>query len=54
VVIARGLEADDRVLLTPPADHERMTLVRLPPAPPVTADQPVVGGDAAERSGPRD
>src|SRR6266550_2101345 len=37
VVIARGLEADDRVLLTPPADHERMTLVRLPPAPPVTA-----------------
>ncbi len=51
VVIARGLDPDDRVLLTPPADHERMTLVRLPAgttAPP--PDQPVVGGDTAVRS----
>src|SRR6266536_2387527 len=44
VVIARGLEADDRVLLTPPADHDRLTLVRLPAAPaaPASPAQPVV------------
>ncbi len=52
VVIARGLEADDRVLLTPPADHDRLTLVRLPAAPaaPASPAQPVVGGDTAVRS----
>jgi RND family efflux transporter MFP subunit len=30
VVIARGLDADDRVLLTVPTDHDRMTVTRLP------------------------
>src|SRR6266576_1001962 len=42
VVIARGLAEGDRVLLSPPQDHERLKLVRLSPAPaappaPVTA-----------------
>src|SRR6266540_3618472 len=51
VIITRGLEVDDRVLLTPPPDHDRLTLVRLPPAPAAPApEQPVVGGDTAART----
>jgi RND family efflux transporter MFP subunit len=51
VIITRGLEVDDRVLLTPPPDHERLTLVRLPPAPAAPPpEQPVVGGDTAART----
>jgi len=51
VVIARGLEADDRVLLTPPPDHERLALVRLspPPVPASPPEVPVAGGDTAVR-----
>src|SRR5262249_59589808 len=30
VVIGRGLGPDDRVLLTIPADHDKLTMVRLP------------------------
>jgi len=29
VIIVSGLGVDDRVLLSPPANHERLTLVRL-------------------------
>jgi RND family efflux transporter MFP subunit len=49
VVVQRGLEEGDRVLLTPPAGHERLALVRLPPAPP-TEEAPVAGGDTAPRT----
>jgi RND family efflux transporter MFP subunit len=30
VIVTRGLNGDDRVLLSPPANHEQLTLVRLP------------------------
>jgi RND family efflux transporter MFP subunit len=30
VVIARGLQADDEVLLSPPAEHDKLQIVRLP------------------------
>jgi len=47
VVIVRGLEVDDRVLLTPPADHDRITVTRLPA---IARDTVVVaGGDTAPR-----
>jgi hypothetical protein len=49
VVIVRGLEENDRVLLTPPPDHERITLTRLPAS--VRDSLPVVGGDTARRGG---
>ena len=35
IVIAKGLEKDDRVLLTPPPDHDRLTLRTLPGAKPL-------------------
>lgn len=41
VVIVRGLEENDRVLLTAPPDHDRITLTRLP----------VAAGDTARRGG---
>jgi hypothetical protein len=44
VVIVRGLEEGDRVLLVPPADGPRLELVRLPGS---TADLPKAGGDTA-------
>jgi hypothetical protein len=44
VVIASGLEADDRVLLTPPADRDQLALNRLPGS---TAGVPTAGGDTA-------
>jgi RND family efflux transporter MFP subunit len=46
VIIRRGLEDDDHVLLTPPKDHERLALVRLPAAERAV---PVAGGDTALR-----
>jgi HlyD family secretion protein len=49
VVIVRGLEENDRVLLTPPLDHEHITLTRLPAS--VRDSVPVVGGDTARRGG---
>jgi RND family efflux transporter MFP subunit len=30
VILARGVQAEDQVLLTPPADHEKLALIRLP------------------------
>jgi hypothetical protein len=50
VVILRGLQDDDRVLLTPPKDHEQLALHRLPAADPTKA---VAGGDTALRASPR-
>lgn len=44
VIIMRGLEQGDRVLLVPPADGARLELVRLPGS---TADMPKAGGDTA-------
>jgi RND family efflux transporter MFP subunit len=50
VVITRGLEARDHVLLTAPADHDKLTLHRLPAAAGAAAPKPVVaGGDTALR-----
>jgi RND family efflux transporter MFP subunit len=49
VVIVRGLTAEDRVLLSPPPDKEKLAVVRLPgsaaPAPP--PPPAVAGGDTA-------
>ncbi len=49
VVIVRGLEENDRVLLSPPPDHDRITLTRLPAS--VRDSLPVAGGDTARRGG---
>src|SRR2546422_9779818 len=49
VVIIRGLEENDRVLLTPPPDHDRIALTRLPAS--VRDSLPVAGGDRAPRGG---
>ena len=40
VIIVRGLAAADRVLLSPPANHERLALERLPAAAPSVAAVP--------------
>ena len=42
VVILKGLEEDDRVLLLPPPDKDRLELVRLP-----GSGAPTAGGDTA-------
>src|SRR6266511_1724268 len=47
VVIVRGLEENDRVLLTPPPDHDRIALTRLPAS--ARDSLPVAGGDTAPR-----
>ena len=47
VIIERGLEENDRVLLSPPAEKEKLELVRLPGS----ATPPKAGGDTA--LGPR-
>lgn len=44
VVVIRGLSEDDRVLLSPPADHARLPLVRLPGG---GEPRPTAGGDTA-------
>src|SRR6266513_84771 len=49
VVIARGLAEGDRVLLSPPQDHERLKLVRLSPAPAAPPAPVTAGGDIALR-----
>jgi hypothetical protein len=47
VVIVKGLEVDERVLLSPPEDKASLTLVRLPgsgqPAPPTAGGDTAVG-----------
>jgi hypothetical protein len=45
VVVLRGLDADDRVLLSPPADRDHMKIARLGGSPVNTA--PLGGGDSA-------
>ncbi len=47
VVIIRGLEENDRVLLSSPADHDRIALKRLPAS--ARDSLPVAGGDTARR-----
>src|SRR5260370_210807 len=50
VIIVRGLEEGDRVLLTPPPGHDRLTLVRLPAAArpaPVAGRYPTLPSRAA-------
>ena len=44
VIVMRGLDEGDRVLLVPPADGARLELVRLPNS---TANMPKAGGDTA-------
>ena len=54
VIIVKGLEEDDRVLLTPPANGEQMEIKRLPDSPvPAAPDTtaPPAGGDTA--AGPK-
>ncbi|MBW8769225.1 MAG: efflux RND transporter periplasmic adaptor subunit [Gemmatimonadetes bacterium] len=48
IIVRRGVEAGDRVLLTPPADHASVQTVVIPGLQPVTA--PVAGGDTAKNS----
>ena len=48
-VITSCFEENDRVLLTPPADHDRMALKRLPAS--AHDSLPVAGGDTARRGG---
>jgi hypothetical protein len=53
VVIIKGLDEDDRVLLTPPPDHAHIQLTRLPRPKGSQADTVVVaGGDTAPRPVP--
>ena len=49
VIIVRGLEENDQVLLSPPADHDRMNLKRLPGShgPADSTSQPTADGDTA-------
>ncbi len=54
VVIVRGLTDQDRVLLAPPADKDRLAVVRLPgsAASPPPPPPPLAGGDTALRPHP--
>jgi hypothetical protein len=47
VVILRGLEEDDRVLLTAPLDRDKISLVRLPGSTAGDSTRTPVGGDTA-------
>ena len=47
VVIVRGLTAEDRVLLSPPADKEKLAVVRLPGSAAPPPPPAVAGGDTA-------
>jgi len=51
VIIVRGLAADDRVLLSPPANPERLPLTRLPPAGASVATAP---GDTGKQASNKD
>ena len=46
VVVLRGLHEDDRVLLSPPLDHEQMSLARLTGPPPSLKPKPLTGDSA--------
>jgi RND family efflux transporter MFP subunit len=45
VIVLKGLSEDDRVLLSPPEDKDKLKLVRLPDSP--VQQKPVAGGDTA-------
>jgi RND family efflux transporter MFP subunit len=45
IVVRRGVEAGDRVLLTPPADRSEIATSKIPGLMPTTA--PIAGGDTA-------
>ena len=47
VVILKGLEEDDRVLLTAPLDRDKLTIVRLPGSKAGDTTETKVGGDTA-------
>jgi RND family efflux transporter MFP subunit len=51
VTIERGLKAGDRVLLAPPANHDRLALVRLPAAGASGAPAPA---DTGKQASPKD
>jgi len=46
IVVLRGLEAGERVLLTPPTDHTGIATSTIPGLAPTTA--PIAGGDTAK------
>jgi len=50
VIVVRGLEDDDRVLLSPPADRDNLTLKRLPGS--TAGLKPAGGGDTASPTYP--
>jgi RND family efflux transporter MFP subunit len=54
VVIVRGLDGGDRVLLLPPPDREQIALTRLPAGAPdsLPPPPPPAGGDTAVRAAP--
>ncbi|MGE0352842.1 MAG: efflux RND transporter periplasmic adaptor subunit [Gemmatimonadales bacterium] len=55
VVITQGLDENDRVLLSPPQDHAKLKLKRLPgheATPADTTTPPVAGGDTALHPSP--
>jgi hypothetical protein len=53
IVIAKGLEKDDRVLLTPPADRDKIEMKTLPGAKPGTGGLPQPGpADTASTAKP--
>jgi hypothetical protein len=46
IVVRRGVEAGDRVLLTPPTDRSGISTSTIPGLMPTTA--PIAGGDTAK------
>jgi hypothetical protein len=46
IVVRRGVEAGDRVLLTPPSDRTGIETEKIPGLMPTTA--PIAGGDTAK------
>jgi hypothetical protein len=51
VVVQRGLDAEDRVMLTPPPDHDKMKIERLPDSP-ANVPTKTLGGDTATGAKP--
>jgi len=52
IVIAKGVEKDDRVLLTPPADRDKLEMKTLPGAKPGPGNVPQPGPSDTSRSKP--
>jgi RND family efflux transporter MFP subunit len=51
VIVTRGLSADDRVLLSPPANRDRLAAVRLPPS---SARAATARGDTGKQASSKD